>query len=60
MGPKTYGQIAYEAYCEKTGWKSLVSGDQLPPFNKLVPAIQEAWAAAANAVVNAVTGRGGR
>ena len=51
---KSLSQIAYEAYCESTGWKSLISGDQLPPFDKLKPTIQEAWRMAAMAVVDAV------
>ncbi len=52
---ESMGKIAYEAYCENTGWKSLVSGSQLsgsqlPPWCDLSLAIQSAWEAAANAV----------
>ena len=47
---ESMGKIAYEAYCENTGWKSLVSGSQLPPWCDLSLAIQAAWEAAANAV----------
>lgn len=45
------GQVAYEAYCAQTGWKSLVSGQQLPQWHNLKPEIQSAWQAAATAVV---------
>lgn len=44
--PRPYGQQAYEAYCAKTGWKSLVSGANLPQWAALNPAIQAAWDAA--------------
>lgn len=44
------GQIAYEAYCNKTNWKSLISGAPLPAYSQLKPEIQEAWTAAAEAV----------
>ena len=47
---KTLGQIAYEAYCESTDWKSLVSGHQLPRWIDTTVQIQMAWHAAANAV----------
>jgi hypothetical protein len=47
------GQIAYEAYCAQTGWKSLISGAALPPFAELKTPIQEAWRAAAQAVRDA-------
>ncbi len=40
---KTFGQVGYEAYCAHTGWKSLVSGQPLPPWNQVKPEIQAAW-----------------
>jgi hypothetical protein len=49
---KTPGQTAYEGYCEHTGWKSLISGAQLPEWEKLKKEIQEAWEKAAQAVLN--------
>ncbi len=61
MGPD-YGRIAYEAYCGKTDWKSLVSGAALPQWNALKPEIRDAWDVAAAAVVEAhyqQTGRPG-
>lgn len=48
----TLGQIAYEAYCNHTDWKSLVSGAQLPEWDKLDPKIQDAWNVAATVVVD--------
>lgn len=51
---KSLGQIAYEAYCEKTGWKSLATGADLPRWDKLKLEIQEAWEAAAGAVFQAI------
>lgn len=45
-----YGKIAYDAYCEQTNWKSLVSGADLPQWDALKPEIQEAWEASARAV----------
>ena len=48
---KSYGQIAYEAYFEKSGGKSLISGQSLPGWDDQAPAIQEAWEAAAQAIV---------
>ena len=45
-------QRAYEAYCEHTNWKSLISGSPLPQCNDLKPEIQNAWRAVANALLN--------
>ena len=42
--------IAYDAYCKQTGGKSLVTGDTLPAFDVLRPAIKDAWAASAIAL----------
>lgn len=44
------GKLAYDAYCKQTGGVSLISGDKLPGFDALKPAIREAWAAAFIAV----------
>lgn len=52
------GKIAYDAYCEATGWKSLVSGADLPQWNEVRPEIQAAWRAAGNAVMNRFTTKG--
>lgn len=47
---KTYGETAYESYCEETGGKSLVTGAELPYWHDLPKKIQDAWEAAAAAV----------
>lgn len=47
---KTYGQIAYDAYCAATGGKSLATGDPLPAWDDLPDAISEAWMASGRAV----------
>jgi hypothetical protein len=47
---KSLGQVAYEAYCEFSKGKSLVSGAYLPSFEAQAPEIQKAWDAAAAAV----------
>lgn len=54
-----FGQIAYEAYAAKANGISLISGAELPPWDVLNGSIQEAWSAAAQAVVNVVVGDGG-
>ncbi len=46
---KTLGQIAYEAYCNHTGWKSLVSGAPLPVWKDLDKTIKIAWEVAGKA-----------
>lgn len=51
MEPKSFGQIAYEAYCESTDWKSLISGATLPHWDELKTEIRASWTIAANAVV---------
>ena len=48
---KSYGEIAYNAYCKDAGWKSLVSGAVLPAWDRLDYSIQDEWNAAAQAVV---------
>ena len=40
---KSWGQIAYEAYRNYTGGKSLVSGSPLPEWWDLAPEIKMAW-----------------
>lgn len=50
--PVTNGEIAYNAYCNQSGWKSLASGADLPPFAATKPEIQAAWEVAAQAVLD--------
>ena len=54
MDEKPLGQIAYEAYCAKTGGRSLVSGAALPGWYALSISIREAWMVAGHAVAAAV------
>jgi hypothetical protein len=45
-------KIAYEAYCVSTGGKSLITHQKLPNFLDLRSDIQQAWSAAAKAVMH--------
>lgn len=49
------GKIAYEAYCEASGGKSLINNADLPTWEEQRPEISEAWTAAAQAVLNHIT-----
>lgn len=40
---KTLGQIAYEAYCATTDWKSAISGAPLPQWDAQSGLIKSAW-----------------
>lgn len=51
---KERAHIAYDAYVEKAGGVSLVSGESLPQWVDLPPEIQDAWRAVANALDDAV------
>lgn len=56
---KSYGQLGYEAYCQHTGNKSLITGSLLPVWDKLMPHIREAWDKAGDAIAfRAVTEQG--
>lgn len=48
--PATLGEVAYHAYCQKSNYKSLATGADLPMFENTKPEIQDAWEAAAQAV----------
>ena len=37
------GKVAYDAYCESSQGKSLVSGEPLPNWHALKQEIQDAW-----------------
>lgn len=50
MKDKTLGQIAYEAYCTTTDWKSAVSGAPLPQYHEQRKEVIGAWEAAGTAV----------
>jgi hypothetical protein len=48
---KTAGQVAYEAYCAVSYNKSLVSGTELPSWDRQYPSIRKAWEIAALSVI---------
>ena len=47
--PRSVGQIAYEAYCDHQGWRS-VRGEVLPAWANQSPDLQAAWEFAAQEV----------
>ena len=47
-------RAAYEAYCNYTGGRSLVTGDLLPTWINLKPEIKNAWLCAARAAWKAI------
>lgn len=46
--PRTYGQVAYEAYGANRDWRAY-NGEHMPAWQDLLSDIQAAWEAAANA-----------
>lgn len=44
------GKVGYEAYCQHTGGKSVITHQSLPDWENLSVAIREAWMAAGKAV----------
>lgn len=44
------GEVAYSGYFKASLGRSLVSGEELPSWDELAPAVQVAWLAAADAV----------
>jgi hypothetical protein len=46
---KSYGQIAYETYCEYCKWKSFYDGGL--GWHEVQNGLREAWEAAANKVL---------
>jgi len=47
----TIAKTAYDAYCDHTRWKSLVTGADLPQWSEVKPEIRKAWEKAAIAVL---------
>jgi hypothetical protein len=47
-----FGRIAYDAYCESRGWKS-VRGEPLPQWKDQSENLRESWMKAADAVIAA-------
>lgn len=52
---QSLGEIAYNAYCEARGWKS-VRGEPLPHWAQQDPDLRVAWSKAADAVAAAIHG----
>jgi hypothetical protein len=48
---QSLGEIAYAAYCEAVGYKS-IKGDTLPDWSDQSARLQDAWEAAGEAVAN--------
>jgi hypothetical protein len=46
-----YGKLNYQFYCKFSSNKSLVSGDDLPSWDKLPDKIKQAWVFAANNLI---------
>lgn len=56
LGYTNYGREAYESYCKSSGGKSLISGADLPEWDKLGWQIQLAWHDAARGVITKLRG----
>jgi hypothetical protein len=48
------GNIAYNAYCESTEWKSVYTGAALPQYDQQRPEVIQAWENSALAVISTV------
>ena len=48
--PLSLGNIAYNAYCESTNWKSVYTGADLPQYDQQRPEVIQAWENSALAV----------
>lgn len=51
----SFGQIAFEAYSQSTGGKTY-DGRDIPTWDELTERIQQAWEAAAQAIIAQFTG----
>ena len=45
-------QTGYESYCNHTGWKSAVTGADLPQWDKLPKGVINAWFASAEGMTD--------
>lgn len=50
MEPLSLGNIAYNAYCASTNWKSVYTGADLPQYDQQRPEVIQAWENSALAV----------
>lgn len=53
MNTEELGRIAYDAYCEARGWKS-VRGEPLPHFQQQDEGLRQAWIKSAEAVATVI------
>lgn len=51
MEVKGLDQILYEGYCEKAGWKSVITGAPLPQWADCSKDVKDCWWAAAEAAI---------
>lgn len=51
---RSLAQVAYEAYADFTGHRSLVTGSPLPDWTDLSDALRGAWGMAAEAVIREI------
>jgi len=58
MTNEQLGEIAYNAYCEARGWKS-VHGEPLPHWKQQDETLRAAWTKAADAVCLTLRNAGG-
>lgn len=57
MEKRSLGEIGYEAYRAKSNGRSLISGVEIPEFDKLPQPIKDAWEAAGKEVSGVVLAR---
>lgn len=50
--PLSLGNIAYNAYCESTNWKSVYTGADLPQYDQQRPEVIQAWENSALAIAS--------
>lgn len=50
------GELAYNAYCASTNWKSVYTGADLPAYDQQRPEVITAWEAAGQAVAVTLLG----
>lgn len=53
-------QKGYESYCQHTGWKSVVTGCDLPKWDQLPGGVINAWFSAANGIIEFLASYAGK
>lgn len=49
---KSFGQVAYDAYCDSSKWKSKYTGATLPRWELVDFEVKQHWEASAKVVIN--------